>query len=178
MTFDKRREEVFIPNLEVAQEFLNAVDDPGWGGVVQSLKRSENLLKDTWELNGHSVADGIAAIHNENTSILKYNDENSLTCTILLAYYSAKAYYMNPVLELPSGKGFADVVYLPRQNISKPALLIELKWDKSAKGALKQIKNRQYASWIENYTGDILLVGVNYDHKKGHTCVIERHVVK
>ena len=178
LTFDKRREEVFIPNLEVAQEFLNAVDDPGWGGVVQSLKRSENLLKDTWELNGHSVADGIAAIHNENTSILKYNDENSLTCTILLAYYSAKAYYMNPVLELPSGKGFADVVYLPRQNISKPALLIELKWDKSAKGALKQIKNRQYASWIENYTGDILLVGVNYDHKKGHTCVIERHVVK
>lgn len=84
---------------------------------------------------------------------------------------------MNPVLELPSGKGFADVVYLPRQNISKPALLIELKWDKSAKGALNQIKNRQYASWIENYTGDILLVSVNYEHKKGHTCVIERHVV-
>lgn len=107
---------------------------------------------------------------------LQYNDENSLTCTILMAYYSAKAYYLNPVLELPSGKGFADVVYLPRRNVERPALVIELKWKKSAQGAIQQIKEQQYASWIEDYTGEILLVGINYNDKKGHTCIIEKYV--
>lgn len=102
------------------------------------------------------------------------NSENSLTCTILMAYYSAKAYYMTPVMELPSGKGFADVVYLPKRDVDRPALVVELKWDKSAEGAIKQIRDRQYASWIQGYVGDILFVGINYDRKsKEHTCAIE-----
>ena len=145
-------------------------------GLTQSLDRSEELLKSTLALDGNSVADGIAAIHSETASILKYNDENSLTCTILMAYYSAKAYYMNPLLELPSGKGFADVVYLPRRSVDKPALVVELKWNQSAEGAIAQIRERKYASWIENYTGEILLVGISYDEKKGHTCRIEKHL--
>ena len=115
------------------------------------------------------------AIHNETASILKYNDENALTCTILMAYYSAKTYYMNPILELPSGKGYADVVYLPRKNIDKPALVIELKRNQSTEIAIAQIKEREYASWIQEYTGDILFVGINYNEKKGHTCAIERY---
>ena len=91
-----------------------------------------------------------------------------------MAYYSAKAYYMNPLLELPSGKGYADVVYLPKRNVDKPALVVELKWNKSAQGAIAQIKERKYASWVENYTGEILLVGISYDENKGHACIIER----
>lgn len=109
-------------------------------------------------------------------SILKYNDENSLACTVLMAYYSAKSYYMNPIMELPSGKGFADVVYLPKREIDCPALVVELKWNKSAEGAISQIKNRQYAAWIEGYTGKILLVGINYSENKEHTCIIEEYV--
>ncbi|WP_304975823.1 PD-(D/E)XK nuclease domain-containing protein, partial [uncultured Acetatifactor sp.] len=98
----------------------------------------------------------------------------SLTCTVLMAYYSAKAYYMNPVMELPSGKGYADVVYLPKRDTARPALVVELKWNKSARGAIAQIKDRQYASWIQGYTGDILLVGIAYDKKsKEHACAIE-----
>lgn len=119
------------------------------------------------------AAGGMEAIHNETASILKYNDENSLTCTVLMAYYSAKVYYMDPIMECPTGKGFADIVYLPRRNIDRPALVIELKWNKSTDGAIAQIKERKYASWIRGYTGTILLVAVNYDEKKGHTCVIE-----
>lgn len=81
---------------------------------------------------------------------------------------------MNPIMELPSGKGFADVVYLPKPDTDCPALVVELKWNRSAKGAIKQIKNKEYASWIQQYTGDILLVGINYSQKtKKHTCVIE-----
>lgn len=176
LTYDRKESETFIPNQEIAQEFENAIEGPGWDGVIRSLEYSKALLKATWAMEQNTVADIIAEIHNQTASILKYNDENSLTCTILMAYYSAKAYYMNPIMELPSGKGFADVVYLPRRNVEKPALVIELKWNKSAAGAIKQIKENQYASWLEEHSGNILLVGINYDDKKGHECIIEKYV--
>ncbi|MCI9180632.1 MAG: AAA family ATPase [Lachnospiraceae bacterium] len=175
LTYDKKASTVYIPNQEIAQEFMNAVEGPGWEGVIRALERSENLLKSTWAMDGKAVADEIEAIHQETTSILKYSDENALKCTILMAYFSAKAYYLPPNLELPSGKGFADIVYLPRQSIEHPALLIELKWNKSAQGAINQIKNKQYTDWIKEYTGDILLVGIDYNEEKGHSCVIEKY---
>lgn len=94
--------------------------------------------------------------------------------TILMAYYSAKAHYMNPIMELPTGKGFADVIYLPKRERNVPALVIELKWDRSAEGAIAQIKAKGCADWVKGYTGDILLVGINYDKEtKGHQCRIE-----
>lgn len=177
LTYHEETEEVSIPNLEIAQEFLNAADDSGWNGLMQALNRSESLLQSTWKMDGKAVADGIALIHDETSSMLKYNNENALTCTILMAYYSASVYYMNPLMEFPSGKGFADVVYLPKRNKDYPALVIELKWNKSAKGAISQILKNQYASWICGYTGNILLVGINYDmKKKTHTCMIEKYV--
>lgn len=90
---------------------------------------------------------------------------------------SRKAYYVNTIMELPSGKGFADVVYLPRRNVDRPALIVELKWDKTADGAIRQMKEKEYASWIEGYTEDILLVGINYDkEEKVHECMIEKYV--
>ena len=178
LTFDKKSGEAFIPNREISQEFLNAVDGSGWNGLIEALNRSEELLRNVWAMDERAVAEGIAVIHSETASMLKYNNENSLTCALLIAFYSAKAYYMNPILELPAGKGFADVVYLPQRNVDKPALLAELKWNKSAMGAVSQIKERQYTSWIQGYTGRILLIGVNYDKKKGHTCAIEEYVIE
>ena len=173
--YDRQTGEVFIPNREIADEFLNAVDGPNWTGLTEALQHSDNLLKSTWSLDEKAVAEGMSAIHNETASILKYNNENSLTCTVLMAYYSAKAYYMNPIMEVPSGKGFADVVYLPRRNVDRPALVVELKWNQSAEGAIVQIKEKKYTSWIEGYTGDILLVGINYNQNdKTHTCIIEK----
>lgn len=174
LAYDKTQGTAFIPNQEITQEFLNVVDDPGWSGLTKALNRSEKLLESTWALDGSAVADGVAAIHDETASILQYNNENSLTCTVLIAYYSAKAHYLPPVMELPSGKGFADVVYLPRRNSSRPALVVELKWNRSVSGAIKQIKDKQYAFWIQEYTGDILLVGITYNpKKKNHSCKIE-----
>ena len=165
---------LFRSNQEIAQEYLRAMKTGAWDGLADALNRSEELLRSTWSLDGEAVAEGMSAIHNETASLLKYNDENSLTCTVLMAYYSAKANYMNPIMELPSGKGYADVVYLPKRNTDHPALVVELKWNESAQGAIAQIKDRRYASWIADYTGDILLVGINYDKKsKEHACVIE-----
>ena len=177
LTYDKETSEVFIPNREIEQEFMRAVKVGGWDGVIQSLDRSRELLERTWALDGNAVAEGMSAIHSETSSILKYNHESSLTSALLMAYYSAKLYYVNPIMELPSGKGFADVVYLPRRNVNRPALVVELKWDQTADGAIRQIKEKKYASWIEGYTGDILLVGINYDkEEKVHECVIEKYV--
>lgn len=177
LTYGKDMSEVLIPNREIEQEFMRAVKVGGWDGVIQALDRSRKLLESTWALDGSTVAEEMSAIHNETSSVLKYNHESSLTSAVLMAYYSAKAYYVNPIMELPSGKGFADVVYLPKRDVNRPALIVELKWDKTASGAIRQIKDKGYASWIEGYTGGILLVGINYDkEEKVHECVIEKYI--
>ena len=105
---------------------------------------------------------------------LQYNNENSLACTINLAFYFAREYY-TIIREFPSGKGFADLCFIPRKmHTDKPAAVIELKWDKSAEGAISQIKDRQYVEGLKEFQGNLLLVGVNYDKDtKKHTCMIE-----
>lgn len=174
--YDFSAKEVFIPNSEIASEFMTAVKEAGWQEVIDAVKRSDNLLKATWNRDAEAVAKGIEEAHFE-TSILKYNDENSLACVISLAYYSARAYYTE-IRELPAGKGFADIVYLPRKNhMDKPAMLIELKWNQSAEGAIAQIREKKYVKALEDYKGNLLLVGVNYDKEsKKHDCVIEEEI--
>lgn len=104
-------------------------------------------------------------------SILQYNDENSLSCTINLAFYFAREYY-TIVRELPSGKGFADICLIPRRlHTDKPAVVIELKWDRDALGAIAQIKDKNYVDALKDYKGNLLLAGISYDRKtKEHTC--------
>ena len=115
----------------------------------------------------------IAKVHSDNTSILKYNDENSLSCVISLAYYSARKDYIIH-RELASGNGFADLVFIPRKERNLPAMIVELKKGHSAEEAIQQIKDNDYLHKVSEYSGEILLVGINYDNQKGHTCKIER----
>lgn len=177
LTYNERTGRVFIPDREIAQEFVRAIKVGGWGNLMEALNRSEELLKSTWAMDADAVAEGVTEARKDMSSILQYNSENSLACTVYAAYASAQSHYMKPIRELPSGRGFADIVYLPLQNTDRPALLIELKWDQSAKGAIQQIKEKQYADWIKDYTGDILLVAINYDKKTdSHECVIEKYV--
>lgn len=122
------------------------------------------------------VAQALDVAHSENTSILSYNDENSLACVLSIAYYYARNNYIVH-RELATGKGFADLVLIPRKNVDSPALVIELKCDKDTKAAISQIKDRNYPQKIAEYTGDILLVGINYDkNSKLHKCQIERWI--
>ena len=132
------------------------------------------LQTDTLRCNGERVASAIDAVHNEQTSILSYNDENSLSCVLSIAYYAAHNDYIVH-RELPSGYGYADLVFIPRKNVSKPGLIVELKCGKSADEAIAQIKELKYIEKVRQHTEDILLVGINYDKdSKQHTCVIER----
>ena len=174
--YDTVAGEAFIPNREIIQEFENAMSIGGWPEIIRILRASEKLLEDTLRCDERSVAAGLDRAHTEAASILTYNDENSLSCAIGLAYYSARKEY-RLIRELPAGRGFADVVFLPLPFCQKPALVVELKYDKSAETALQQIKDRKYAQALEGYSGEILLIGVNYDKDnadKPHSCVIEK----
>ena len=175
--YDAESREAFIPNKEILGEFENAMSVGGWPEIMRILKASEKLLEDTVSGNEEKVAEGLDRVHMEAASILTYNDENSLSCAIGLAYYSARKDY-RLVRELPAGRGFADIVFLPLPSVSKPALVVELKYDKTAYAAIQQIKDRHYMQALEGYCGEILLVGINYDKEskdKPHSCVIERY---
>lgn len=173
LTYNSVDGTVMIPNKEVSQEYVNAISTMNWYGVAESLESSRKLLEALWAMDADAVAAGIAKAH-EEISILQYNDENSLSCTINLALYFAREYY-TIIRELPTGKGFADICFVPRkQHLDKPAVVIELKWDKSACGALKQIKEKCYGDALKDYQGNLLLVGINYNKTtKEHECVIE-----
>ncbi|MCI9597969.1 MAG: AAA family ATPase [Firmicutes bacterium] len=174
LTYDSGHDMVTIPNKEVSQEYENALSAMDWQEVIHSVERSRKLLDSLLAMDSDAVAEGIDRAHKE-ISILQYNDENALSCTINLAFYFAREYY-TIVRELPSGKGFADICLIPRKaHLDKPAVVIELKWDKTASGAIRQIKERQYVEALKDYQGSLLLVGINYDKEtKAHTCVIEK----
>ena len=173
LTYNSTAETVSIPNKEVSQEYINAISTMNWYGVAESVEASRKLLEALWEMDADAIAAGVEKAH-EEISILQYNDENSLSCTIQLAFYFAREYY-TMVRELPAGKGFADVCMIPRpHHRDKPAIVIELKWDKSAVGAIEQIKEKQYGNVLKDYQGNLLLVGINYNKTtKKHECVIE-----
>ncbi len=174
LTFDFGTKTVWIPNSEVQREFINSIEDGGWEEVMKAIRISDELLTATLNCNEEKVAMIIEQVHRENTSILQYNNENSLSCVLSLAYYSAKKDYAM-YRELPSGDGFADLVFVPRSNCRASAFIVELKWDRSAETAIDQIKQKKYAECLKDYSGEILLVGINYNKDdKRHTCKIEK----
>ncbi len=177
LAYDRACQRAFIPNEEIRTEFLNAVKKNTWDELQELQQESEKLLHAALELEGKAVAQGIEKIHDRFIPAIQYNNENSLSSVLTLAFLSAMQYYMKPIREFPTGKGFADFVYLPKPEYlgGMPALLVELKWDKDAGTAIAQIKNRHYVDTLKDYTGDILLVGISYRKKtKRHHCVIER----
>ena len=165
---------VSIPNKEVSQEYINAIKTMDWYGVTSAVESSEKLLQALWTMDADAVAEGIERAH-EEISVIQYHDENSLSCAVSLAFYAAREYY-TIIRELPTGKGFADICFVPRKiHADKPAVVVELKWDKTAKGALNQIKEKRYTEALKDYHGNLLLAGISYDKKtKKHTCVIEK----
>ncbi|MDD6456532.1 MAG: PD-(D/E)XK nuclease domain-containing protein, partial [Lachnospiraceae bacterium] len=174
LAFDRTTSEAFIPNTEIRGEFRNAITGDHWKDVATALEMSDRLLRATWAKDAQTVAQLLDAAHMENTSVLTYNDENSLSCVIAIAYYSSMKEY-SMIRELPTGKGFADIVFLPKKYSDKPALLVELKCGASAEGAIAQIHEKNYVSSLKDYKGNLLLVGINYDKKtKTHQCIIEK----
>lgn len=175
LMYDEDTGEVAIPNNEILGEFVTATKrGDQWDIVRKALEESDALLAAILAGDEEKVAAGIERAHME-TSHIKYNDENALSCTLSLALYTARKHY-NVLRELPTGKGFADLVLLPRpMHGVRPALLVELKWDASAETALRQIQEKQYVAALEGFAGEAILVGISYDRKtRVHSCRIEK----
>ena len=177
LSFDNGQ--VFIPNREVLDVFKTSTRDASWQPVFQMLANSQRLLEATWAEDAETVAALMEEAHLAGGPG-RYHSEEGLSFAVQLAYYNAANYY-SLFRELPTGKGYADQVYIPRPEYAdKPVLLIELKYEQSAETAIDQIHKRQYPKGLEAYKGKMLLVGINYNRDcksedyKHHACLIER----
>ena len=155
---------VRIPNEEIRKEFRNITEEnKNYPGIYALISQSLDLLDKIYAMDSRTVAEFFDLAHQDYTSILKYNDENSLGCVISLALNLASVDLYNVHRDFTAGKGFADMVYLSKQGVDKPALLVELKYGKSAQSAIDQIKQKNYGRIFRDYKGEVLLVGINYD---------------
>ncbi len=178
LAYNQKREMAFVPNEEIREELFRAIKKKKWNEFIEFQQKSLELLEATLELDGGRVAAEIEEIHTNYASAIQYNDENSLSSVLSIAYLGAMQYYFKPVRELPTGKGFADFIFIPKpEHINNyPAIVVELKWNKKAETAIKQIKDKNYPDVVKQYTGDILLVGISYEKKtKQHECTIEKY---
>lgn len=176
--YNQNRKTAFVPNEEIRQELTMAVESKRWNEMITFQQESERLLDATLDMDGAAVAAQIEKIHHEYTSVIQYHNENSLSSVLTIAYLSAMQYYFKPIRELPTGRGFADFVFVPKPEYRNdyPALIVELKWNQNARTALQQIREKNYPASILDYTGEILLVGINYDRdSKQHQCLIEKY---
>ena len=165
---------VYIPNEEAGKELLRAVKGSSRKEVVNLINQSELLLQSTLNGDGKAVADIISKIHETGVAPLYYNDEQSLRYVIRFAYLAAVDEYVR-VEELPSGHGYADVVFIPKKGSAKPAMLIEIKWDEPVDAAIAQIKDRNYPRVLEESGTGYLIVGITYNSRtKEHACFIEK----
>ena len=178
LAYDANEKTVEIPNEEIRLEFSKSIREVRHEETMRRLRESEQLIYDVIHGQEEAVAAQIEKIHAEETTPLHYNREESLRSVIKLAFYTYKDHYLQWE-ELPAGDGFADVLYLPKKNSEYPALVVELKWNVSAKGAIQQIRDKHYPDALKDFGGEVLLVGINYDKdapagQRKHTCMIQR----
>ena len=176
LAYDEKTQTVHIPNEEIKQEFQRSIREVDSRETLRRVEESEKLFLDTISGNEEAVAAQIERIHAEETAPLHYNREDSLRSVIKLAYYTYRDHYLQWE-ELPAGEGYADIVYLPKHDSEWPALVVELKWNKSAEGAIEQILSRHYPDVLKDFGNKILLVGINYDRdaapgERKHSCRI------
>lgn len=173
LAYDPAEKTVKIPNKEVENEFHDLLRDTGRAKLFALVQTSEKLLKDTLAGNEDAVAAAIDRVRESSYAPAYYNNEQALRYVIKFAYITCVDQYLR-LEELPSGKGIADVVFVPKKRSPLPAMIIELKWDRSESAAIQQIKDNNYPSALKDYGGELLLVGINYSETtKKHTCRIE-----
>lgn len=174
LAYDRVNRTVRIPNREINSEFNNLIRHPGKARLAELVRLSDQLLRDTVNGDENAVAEAIDRVRESEYAPTYYNNEQALRYVIKFAYITCVDQYMK-IEELPSGKGIADVAFLPKRNSADPAMIIELKWDKMADAAISQIKDKNYPECIRDYGGELLLVGINYDSRaKKHSCKIEK----
>lgn len=174
LSYDGESQTVVIPNEEVRLEFAATIRADGSPALAALVRDADALLQSTVDGDAGAVADYVERAHNSSLGPDWYNDEQALRFAVKLAYLTCVDKFAL-IEELPSGHGYADVVYLPKRYSRYPAMLVELKWNKPVASAIDQIRERNYPQVLQAYGGPLLLVGITYDAKtRAHTCTIER----
>ncbi len=177
--YDQANSEVFIPNREIHDVFETSTQTPEWSSTMRALRNSKKLLEAVWAGDEETVAELLEAAHDQ-TGNRTYNSEAALSYAVQLAFYKAQDdYTLFP--EVDTGRGYADLIYIPKRPIH-PALLVELKYNQNADTALEQIQRQKYPSRLEQYKGNLILVGISYDRSaataapnfKHHSCKMIR----
>jgi hypothetical protein len=171
--YNRENKSVYIPNKEVKDEFVVAIKNSSWGFITKLAKNSQELLEATINMDEEKVSKYLEVIHDEVES-KQYNSEYALSAVINIAYIAARDDY-TIIQEFPSGKGYADIAYIPKPGIHKPAMVIELKYEQDVETAIDQIKKKNYPKKLEHYLDNLLLVGINYNKDKEHACIIEKY---
>ncbi len=178
--YQRETKEVFIPNKEVLDVFESSTKNSrDWTVTFRALQNSQKLLEATWNCERKVVAELLEAAH-DKAGNKTYHSEAGLSYAVQLAYYAAQDLY-TIVPELDTGKGYADLAYIPKEQ-KYPAMLIEFKYEKDADTAIAQIHRQKYPDRLELYKGNLILVGINYDRTvsndsvefKHHSCDIEK----
>ena len=172
--FDNEKKECFIPNYEIKREWIRSIEGiPQYENSSEIVKHSDALMKALWKGDEETVAEGVKTAHMDISSNLTYNKENEFRCAVRYAFCTADRYY-TVVNELPAGKGFADIVFIP-QDGTVPLIVVELKRDTRVDKAIDQIKSREYPESLRQYKDNMILVGLSYNTTtKEHFCRIER----
>ncbi|MCQ2974837.1 MAG: ATP-binding protein [Bacteroidales bacterium] len=173
LTYNSDEKTCYIPNLEVKEQWKNAIERmTNFGIVPQIIKESRNLIEATIHGEEKLVAESLERSHSLVMNNWQYNNEACFASAIILSYIAGYDYY-TIFQELPTGKGYADLVFIPYKS-SKPALIIELKVDTVVETAINQIYDKKYNLHLEQYKGNMRFVGIAYNKEtKKHTCKIE-----
>ena len=174
-TKNQYRKVAYVPNAEIKAVLMDIVREQNWYERMETIRRSENLLKAIKELDGTTVATIIQDIHNSPAvALLDYNDEESLTYCVMTGLLWSTLDDYSYHREDQAGKGRVDLVYEPITR-RQPLILIEFKYDDSAEEAIKQIKEKEYFKRYAGQYRNIILVGINFSTKtKDHQCLIEK----
>ena len=174
-TKNQYRKVAYVPNAEIKAVLMDIVREQNWYERMETIRRSENLLKAIRELDGTTVATIIQDIHNSPAvALLDYNDEESLTYCVMTGLLWSTLDDYSYHREDQAGKGRVDLVYEPITR-RQPLILIEFKYDDSAEEAIKQIKEKEYFKRYAGQYRNIILVGINFSTKtKDHQCLIEK----
>ncbi|MBQ4407193.1 MAG: PD-(D/E)XK nuclease domain-containing protein, partial [Bacteroidales bacterium] len=165
LSYNPETNGVMIPNTEVAGEFRITLSKTGWGWISKAMANSLTLVEKTISLDSQYVASSFDDCRPDASSFININSEAAMAVAIRFAYYAAIKDY-KIFHELPTGKGFADMVFVPVNKPHRPAIVVELKYDKTAKGAIEQIKRKDYPKSLKGFSRRIILVGINYNTKE------------
>lgn len=174
-TYNRSTREIAIPNLEIRHELLNVVRVGNRPELVKLINDSDTLVEATLACQEKYVAEALDKFHSQYTTPRFYNDEQALRGLVRYAYIGATGDFVT-LEELPSGKGFVDIAFIPSLPNGKPVILVELKYNETTDTAISQIKDRRYPERLLPFTNNLLLVGITYDREtKKHSCTIEQY---